>query len=88
MLDKSQSFAANWFIKVLKGIIRIFFFFVSKLQKKKMSTETYGDFRVEFLHDEGCEKLWVNDLFWIYTIFGASVDSDIYLKTAKQKICY
>ena len=28
-----------------------------------MSTETYGDFRVEFLHDEGGEKLWVNDLF-------------------------
>ena len=28
-----------------------------------MLAETYGDFRVEFLHDEGSEKLWVNDLF-------------------------
>ena len=47
--------------KVLKSIIRNFFFF-SELQKK-MSTEIYGDFWVEFLHDKGGEKLWVNNLF-------------------------
>ena len=28
-----------------------------------MSTETYGDFRIDFLHDESGEKLWGNNLF-------------------------
>ena len=38
--------------KVLKCIIRTFFsFFNSELQKKKES-ETYADFRTDFLHDE------------------------------------
>ena len=27
------------------------------------STETYGDFRVDFLHDESGEKLWGDNLF-------------------------
>ena len=27
------------------------------------STETYGDFRVDFLHDESEEKLWGDNLF-------------------------
>ena len=27
------------------------------------STETYGDFGVDFLHDESGEKLWGDDLF-------------------------
>ena len=35
-----------------------FFLFLSNELRRKMSnTETYGDFRVEFLHDEKVEEL-------------------------------
>ena len=52
------------------------------------NTETYGDFRVEFLHDEKGEKLWSDSLFFNFTTFGTSVKMDFYFELIKQKICY
>ena len=48
--------------KVLKSIIRTFFLFLANY-KRKRSTETYADFRTDFLHDESGKMLWGEHLF-------------------------
>ena len=47
--------------------------------------ETYGDFRVEFLHDEKGEKLWSNSLFLNIYDFWCIRRDGFLLRTYKAK---
>ena len=49
------------------------------------NTETFGDFRVEFLHDEKGEKLWSNSLFFNLYDFWRLRRDGFLLKTYKAK---
>ena len=51
-----------------------------------MSTETYGDFRIDFLHDESGEKLCGENLFLnIYDFLCICQDGGFLLKDYKTK---
>ena len=49
------------------------------------NTETYGDFRVEFLHDEKGEKLWSDSLFFNFYDFWHLRQDGFLLRTYKAK---
>ena len=53
---------------------------------KKMSTETYGSFRVEFLYDEDGEILKENDLFFNFYNLWTVRRSGFLLETYELKI--
>ena len=61
-----------------------FFFFFQHLRKR--STETYGSFRVEFLHDEDGEILKENDLFFNLYDLWTVTHSGFLLETYELKI--
>ena len=64
------------------------FFFFSELQKIMSSTEPYGDFRVDFLHDDNGEKLWDDNLFLNIYDFWCIRRDGFLLKIIKRKILY
>ena len=49
------------------------------------NSKTYGDFRVESLHDEKGEKLWSNSLFFTLYNFWRLHRDGILLRTYKTK---
>ena len=66
--------------------IQFFKFFSFFSASKKMSTETYGSFRVEFLHDQDGEILKENYLFFnLYDLWTVNC-SGFLLETYKLKI--
>ena len=67
--------------KVLKSII---FSFLANY-KKKMSTETYGDFRIDYLNDESGQKLWGDNLFLNIYDFWCICQDGFLLKDYKTK---
>ena len=62
----------------------IFFFVFSA--SKKITTETYGSFRVEFLYDEDGEILKENDLFFNFYNLWTVRRSGFLLETYELKI--
>ena len=52
------------------------------------NSKTYGDFRVESLHDEKVKNSGAIVYFLICTTFGASIEMGFYFELIKQKICY
>ena len=73
--------------KVLKSIIRTFFLFLANY-KRKRSTETYADFRTDFLHDESGKMLWGEHLFLNIYDFWVIRRDGFLLGNYKKKIRY